>query len=206
MPKRGDGEMPGQNGNQSDPKGQGQGGTGTENNAQQQGQQQTAGQQQQEPKDFEGWLAAKGDDNARALYQQHIAGLQHTVTATRDERDALEQRVTGIKKMLGTDPEKAKSEMDRLTTEIQEANRRIEFLEEATKPEMQCLNPSAAWLVAKAKGLFRSNGSPDWRSIQTEAPQLFGKPVVEINAGAGARGGNGKADMDSWIRKQSGVG
>jgi hypothetical protein len=202
MPDQGDGEMPATNGNTNAIQ-QGQGGTGT-TDAEQQNQQGAAGQQaqQQVPANFESWLKEKGGEEGQALYQQHIAGLQNTVTATRKERDDLTRRVAEIKKTLGTDPEKAKSEMDRLTTEIQDANRRIEFLEEAGKPGTECLNASAAWLVAQAGNLFRANGSPDWKAVREAAPQLFGKPALEIGAGAGTGNGNrgGPSTMDDRIR------
>jgi hypothetical protein len=202
--------MPQKNGQNDDSSaGQGQGGTGDKNNAQQQGQQQAASQQaqqQQAPKDFEGWLAVKGDDTAKALYQQHITGLQNTVTATREERDALNNRIKGIAKTLGTDPEKAKSEMDKLSTDLQEANRKIEFLQDAGKPEIECLDTNLAWLLATSKGLFRANGSPDWPAIRKEAPRLFGKPMIDIGAGSGTgNGAGGKANMDDWIRQKAGV-
>ncbi len=204
--------MPQKNGQNGDPNaGQEQGGTGGQSNALQQGQQQGGSQQvqqqQQTPKDFESWLAAKGDDNARALYQQHIAGLQNTVTATREERDALNNRIKGIMKTLdGKEPEKAKSEMERLSTDLQEANRKIEFLQDAGKPEIECLDANLAWLLATSKGLFRANGSPDWSAIRKEAPRLFGKPVIEIGAGAGTgSGAGGKTNMDDWIRDRAGV-
>lgn len=157
------------------------------------------------PANFSEFLATQPVE-IKELYEQDVHGLKGAYKSQQEEAKKLDERLKGITKLLGTDPEKAKSEMDKLSTDLQEANRKIEFLQDAGKPEIECLDTNLAWLLATSKGLFRANGSPDWPAIRKEAPRLFGKPVVEINAGAGTgNGAGGKANMDDWIRNLAGV-
>jgi hypothetical protein len=156
---------------------------------------------------YDEWLATQ-DEPTRNIVTGRMSKLDATNKAVRAERDAFQQQLDGVKKTLGSDPERAKQEMDRLTGEYAEAQKRIAFLEEATDPKIECLNPPAAWAIAIANKLFRSTGSPDWQEIKKMAPQLFGKAAEDIGAGAGTEG-NGvpktKADMNSWIRRQAGI-
>jgi hypothetical protein len=137
--------------------------------------------------DFETFLATQ-PEQVRKLYDTHVSGLKTALTSEREQGKTLQTRLSDIKKLFGSDPEKAKQEFDKLSEDYKVAQSRIEFLEEAVKPEVECLNPAAAWLVATGKGLFNSKGVPDWKAIREEAPQLFGKPTVR------SHGGNGMGD------------
>jgi hypothetical protein len=139
----------------------------------------------------------------KAAYDEHVKGLKNSVEATRGERDALNAKLKSLSGKTGKDPEVLQKELAELSTQVDAANKRIAFLEEAGKPENECRNPNAAWAIAQSQGLFRANGSPDWKSIREVLPEIFGKPVVNINAGTGAGPGVAKAGMNDWIRVQA---
>ena len=136
------------------------------------------------PADFDTFMKTQPEE-IQKLYGDHTAGLKKALSSEREQGKNYQKRLEGITKLLGSDPEKAKQEMDKLAEENKASQARIEFLEDAMKPEIECLNPAAAWLVAQGKGLFRSNGTPDWKSIREEAPELFGKRTVRTHGGDG---------------------
>jgi hypothetical protein len=136
------------------------------------------------PPVFEDWIA-KQPEEIQKMYEAHTSGLKGALKTERESAKNHQKRLAEITKLLGSDPEKAKQEMDKLAEENKASQARIEFLEDAMKPEIECLNPAAAWLVAQGKGLFRSNGVPDWKSIREEAPELFGKRTVRTHGGDG---------------------
>lgn len=146
-------------------------------------------------------------ENLRALYDRHIAGLKNTVQATRQERDALAARLREIQSALGKDPAEAKQLIERMTAELEEAERRAVFYEQAGRPEIGCVNPRLAYLVATADGLFDKKGSPDWDAIKAAAPELFrgSAALGSVNGGAGtAVGRPPAASMNDFIRKAAG--
>ena len=154
------------------------------------------------PANFDEWIGKQPED-VKALYTQHVTGLQNTVKATRDERDALR---TQLKDLL---PKAEKgSELEKSLTEslgkLELAERRAAFVEDAIKPEIGCRNPKAAFLLAQADNLFDRRGSPDWAAIKAAAPELFGAPKVNANAGDGTDKQPPKADMNQYIRHMAG--
>jgi hypothetical protein len=136
------------------------------------------------PPTYDDWIA-KQDPATKDLVTKRMEKLDATNKAIRKERDDMQGRFEGVKKLFGSDPEKAKQEMDKLSDDYKAAQQRIEFLEDATREEIQCLNPAAAWLVAKGKNLFNSKGAPDWKAVREEAPELFGKRTVRTHGGDG---------------------
>lgn len=135
------------------------------------------------PESFEKFLEAQ-PEAIKGLYAQHTAGLQNTVKATRDERDALSKQLKELlpKVEKGSDAEKTLLEFQ---TKLEQAERRATFVEEAIKPEIGCRNPKAAYALAVADSLFNRHGGADWAAIKAAAPELFGQPSVPGNAGAG---------------------
>jgi len=162
----------------------------------------TQGAANDTPANFEEYIGKQSDD-VKALYTQHVTGLQNTVKATRDERDTLR---TQLKDLL---PKAEKgSELEKSLTEslgkLELAERRAAFVEDAIKPEIGCRNPKAAFLLAQADNLFDRRGSPDWAAIKAAAPELFGAPKVNANAGDGTDNQPPKADMNNYIRRMAG--
>ena len=142
----------------------------------------------------------------RALYEAHTTGLRNTVQATRQERDALQQQLGELTKVLGkNDPEAAKALLAQMTADLDTAKRRADFLEQATKPEIGCANPGAAFAIAHAQGLFDGRGNPNWDAIKAAVPELFRRAVPAGNAGAGtSTPPGGGTTMNDWIRRAAG--
>ncbi len=158
------------------------------------------------PATWEAALAAL-PEGVRALYDSHITGLKNTVTTTRQERDALNARIKDITKALGKDnPEEAKTLVEQMASELEQAERRASFYEDAGRPEIGCTNPKLAFLAAEAGGLFDKKGNANWEQIKAAAPELFRK----IGAGS-ADGGAGSTSkktpavgMNDFIRAAAG--
>jgi len=159
-----------------------------------------------EPIEFESWIKEQPAEVV-AAYQEHTAGLQNTVKATRDERDAFSKQVKALTTQAAKGSDLEKSLQD-LQGQLEAANRRASFAEDAVKPEIGCSNPKAAFAIAQADGLFTKNGAPDWTSIKAAAPELFVKklPTPPGDGGEGSRTAPTAArTMDDIIRRQAGV-
>lgn len=184
-----------------------QGGTpGNQQGNQQGGQQgQSSGEPGGTPANWDAVLESL-PAGVKALYENHVGGLKNAVQATRQERDALSGKLSEITKALGKDPSEAKKLLDEMTTEVEQANRRATFVQEAVRPEVGCTNPKLAFIVASTEKLFDSRGNADWESIKRAAPELFQKP----QAGPGrADGGAGntqqhQVSMNDYIRRAAG--
>lgn len=191
--------------------GQGQGGTPGQGQAGgQQGNQQPGGQpgsQQAAPLQFDEWIQAQPPE-VRAAYEQHTTGLRNTVQATRQERDDLSAQLGKLTTALGKkDAGEAQRLVEQMTQDLEAANRRAAFAEEAGRPEIGCRNAKAAYALAMAENLFDRRGNPDWNALKQAAPELFGAAAgaTRSNAGAGtssqpAAGGG----MNEFIRKAAG--
>lgn len=155
------------------------------------------------PRSFEEFLEAQPEP-IRELYKSHSEALLNTVKATRDERDELKRQ---IRKLADAQSEgsEAKRQLEQISAQLERTERRAAFFEDAAKPEIQCRNPRAAWLLAEAEGLFDKKGLPDWAAIKRDAPELFGAPVANANAGAGTqKPPDPHRDMNAFIRRAAG--
>ena len=154
-----------------------------------------------EPIRFEDWINAQPAE-VLAAYQEHTSGLQNTVRATRKERDDLSKQIATLSAQAGKGSEMEKS-LQELQSQLEASNRRASFAEEASKPEIGCSNPKAAFAIAQADGLFNKSGAPEWSAIRAAAPELFNrKPTTPAgDGGSGSRTGNTVAmTMDERIR------
>lgn len=155
------------------------------------------------PQTFEQFLEAQ-PEAVKALYNSHSEALLNTVKATRDERDQFKKQIKELAKGQAEGSE-AKRQLEAMEAQLEKTERRALFLEDAMKPEIQCRNPRAAWLLAEAEGLFDKKGLPDWAAIKQEAPELFGQPVAKANAGEGTqKAPTPHRDMNAFIRKSAG--
>lgn len=157
----------------------------------------------QEPANWETWFEAQ-DATVKELYKQHSEGLLNTVKATRLERDALAKQIKDLAKSQaeGSDARKA---LDAMGEKLELTERRAAFLEDAMKPEVQCRNPRAAWLLADAGGHFDKHGRPNWTAIKAEAPELFGVAIAQANAGVGTgKPPTPAQNMNAFIRAAAG--
>lgn len=151
------------------------------------------------------------DDNGKKLVdpaKAHFERMQSTVTATREERDTLQTQLKDAIKQLKDGPDKDK--FTEISNQLAEQQQRGDFLEEA--PGHNCTNPKAAFIVAKAEGLFGKKGV-DWNALQSLAPEFFGqqtqRKTVTRKTGAGTGTNEDQqphANMNNWIRQQVGRG
>ncbi len=152
---------------------------------------------------WETWLEGQ-DEQVRTLIQKQTEGLLNTVKATRSERDDLAKQIKDLakKQAEGSDARRA---LDEMSAKLETTERRAAFMEEAIKPEVQCKNPRAAFLLAEAENLFTKRGDPDWAAIKAAAPELFGTVSANANAGTGTQKPPTPAqNMNDFIRKASG--
>ena len=157
------------------------------------------------PASFEEFLERQ-DEGVKTLYNSHSEALLNTVRATRTERDDFAKQIKALSKGMaeGTD---AKKQLDQMTAQLEKTERRAAFLEDAMKPEIQCRNARAAWLLAEASDLFDKKGMPNWAAIKAEAPELFGVTAANANAGQGtAQPPRPAQNMNNFIRKAAGRG
>lgn len=155
------------------------------------------------PPVFDDWLKTQ-DESTKALIGNRFTALENIVGATRKERDDLSAEMKRISKDLDEGSE-AKKSVDALSAKLELSERRSSFLEEAIKPETQCRNPRAAWLLAISGDHFNRSGVPDWAAIKAEAPELFGKVVANANVGDGTDDEPPKSgSMNNFIRAAAG--
>lgn len=151
---------------------------------------------------FESWLGTQ-DETVKSLISGHTQGLSNTVKAVRQERDDLAKQIKALsaKVEAGSDTQK---ELERMTAELEAANRRNDFFEGAAANG--CNNFKAAFALASSENLFKKNGSPDWEAIKQEAPQLFEQkktqPAFSGNGAKGSGGNTGASEIDDFIRRQ----
>lgn len=152
------------------------------------------------PATWEEYVASLPDDQrtaVQALYTAQNQSLLNTVKATRDERDqmATELRDAAKKAEKGSN---AEAELLEKANKLDEANKRADFFADA--PAKQCKNPKAAWALAKQDNLFTKSGLPDWETLQSTAPELFG-PITKPKGKAGAGVGTDKAPEGQTINQ-----
>lgn len=164
--------------------------------------QQNAGQEQ--PFDFDAWLGEQ-PEQVRKGYEGHTAKLQSALASEREQRKEVARQLKELtgKAEKGSEAEKTLGEM---SSKLELAEQRAAFFEESNKPEIGCTNPKAAFLVAKAEGLFTKRGDPDWPAIKAAAPELFASrkaPPGHAGSGNGSQppptGG-----MNAYIRAAAG--
>ena len=155
------------------------------------------------PPSFDVWLEEQ-DEGIKALVTARFQALESTVKATRGERDELSKQFKDMAKKAGEGTEVRKA-LEEASAKLEEAERRAAFLEDAIKPEIQCRNPRAAWVIAQNGGHFDKAGRPSWDAIKAEAPELFGVVTANANAGAGTGSPPPKTqDMNAFIRAAAG--
>ncbi len=173
--------------------------TGTGAGQQNQGNQQ--GQQNSEtPFTYDTWLAQQPED-VRTGIEAYISGLRNTVQATRQERDNLARQLRDAAK--GATGE-VKAQLDKLTTDLEAAQMRANFFEEAAKPDVGCTNPRLAFIAADQAGLIDKKGRVNWAEMRTQYPELFRQAGQQKGSADGGAGGDNKPtgnSMNDFIRK-----
>jgi hypothetical protein len=152
---------------------------------------------------FDEWLKAQ-DETVRTAYESHTKGLKTALDSERTQRSELARQLKEASKGAekGSDLERSLAD---LSGKLELAERRATFAEQATRPEIGCVNVRAAWALAQAEGLFDSRGNPNWDSLKTTAPELFGASPVRGNAGVGTGVKPPPAQgMNQFIRQSAG--
>jgi hypothetical protein len=130
---------------------------------------------QGEPETLESYittLPTEQQTKVKSLLDAHVEKLSNTVKATRQERDAFQRDLTAAIKKAEKGSE-LETQLTKLSSQLDEANRKSEFYEQA--PQFECRNIKAAYAIATVNNLFTKSGAPDWKAIKEEAPEFFGK-------------------------------
>lgn len=126
---------------------------------------------------FESWLDSQ-DESVKGLIDGHVKGLKSALDNERTQRSDLARQLREV-------TTKAEKESELVSAQLEAAERRAAFYEDAGRPEIGCSNPKAALALAQAEGLFDKGGRVDWDALKAAAPELFRPRVPQGNAGVG---------------------
>lgn len=164
------------------------------------------------PETWDAWLGAQPEDQRTriaTLYQAHEQGLRSALESERGERKRFEQQVRDLSKSV----EKGSAleqQLNATLTQLETANRRADFVEQAAKTENGVADIAAAWIIASAQAdtYFDRKGNVNFALLKQNHPTLFrGAVTPRANAGAGTgQTGDGKHSMNDFIRKSAGRG
>lgn len=160
-------------------------------------------QADRQPVTFDAWIATQ-NDSTKKLIDDHVAGLKVVLAEQKQRGAELAKQLKDAAKAAeaGSDAQK---KLEAAAGQIELAEKRATFAEEAIKPEINCSNPRAAWLVAVSEQLFDKRGGPDWAAIKAATPELFKVRMPDGNAGAGtATPPPAKGGMNAIIRRAAG--
>lgn len=159
--------------------------------------------QTEAPLTWEAWVEAQ-DDSVKGLIDGHVKGLKSALDNERTQRGDLAKQLRDVtaKAEKGSELESALTEV---SAQLEAAERRAAFYEDAGRPEIGCSNPKAAFALAQAEDLFDRRGQVDWDALKTAAPELFRTHVPQGNAGAGTGSPPPAASsMNDFIRRAAG--
>ena len=94
----------------------------------------TQSTEQAPPASFDEWVKAQPPEVV-ALLDDHVTGLRNTVQATRRERDDLAKQLREAAKGLEQGSE-ARKALEAMTAQVEAAEVRAAFYEDAAKPEI----------------------------------------------------------------------
>jgi len=151
---------------------------------------------------FEAWQAALPEDQ-KALIDGHTKGLKSALDSERGTRKDLEKQLRDLAKKAESGSE-AQAQLTQLADNLQAADRKADFYEAAHAAGVR--NLKLAYTVATSEELFDKHGRVNFDEMKKSYPELFGAAQVPPgNAGSGTQTNqNGKADMNSAIRKAAG--
>jgi len=159
------------------------------------------------PVTYETWYAAL-DEAPKTLMDTHIAGLKSALNSQSEQRKALAKQLRDATGKLEKGSEVRKS-LETMTAKLEIAEERLQFFEDAGKPEIGCSSPKLAYLAAKEGDFFDGRGNVNWTTLKENYPELFVKPKLapaSAGAGAGQTGGVKGTGMNAFIRAAAGRG
>ena len=144
-------------------------------------------------------------NDQRALYDQHIHGLQSALSSERTQHKDLAKQLRDATSQLEAGSQ-ARELADKLAKQLEEAEQRASFAEAAIPQGIK--NPRLAYLAAQEIGAFDGRGNVNWDSLKGQFPELFTQQrSAQSNAGSGTQQPPGQGfDMDRLIRKEAGIG
>lgn len=176
--------------------------TNTTQNGQQAAQQQAA--KIETPESFEKWLVDQ-PETVKELFDSHIDGLKSALDSERSGRKELEKQLKNLSKQAGEGSE-LKTQIDKLTTDMQQSDSRAVFYEGAHEAGVK--NLKLAWIAAKEYDVQDRNGNVDFVKLKSFVPELFAtqtKVVPPANAGNGAgQVAAAQPDMNMFLRRATG--
>jgi hypothetical protein len=201
MPERELGEMPEVAGNSTT------NATATGGGEQSQGQ--TPGQpqgdtgQQSTALTYDSWLGSQPED-VKTLVEHNIQGLKSALQSERQQRQQLADQLRDAAKGVTGE---AKTALDKLSSDLEAAQLRADFFEDAAKPDVGCTNPRLAFIAAEQAGLINKKGQVNWPEMRAQYPELF-RQASPAGRGSADGGAGGKrptaASMNDYIRKAAG--
>lgn len=174
-------------------------------NQEQQETQQPAGQQAPQLT-WEQVLASLPEEH-RSLYEAHTQGLRGALQSERQQHQDLARQLRDATAQLEAGSQ-ARTQLEQMTTQLEAAQRRADFMEEAARPEIGCTNARLAWIAAQEVEAINSRGQINWDVLRQQFPELF-KPKTPPTANAGAGTGtppNAHGGMNAYIRTAAGRG
>lgn len=179
-----------------------QGDQGNQGNQDNQGNQ---GNQDGETPTWEQVLATLPEEQ-RALYETHTQGLRNALQSERQQRETLAKQLKDATKNLEAGSQ-IRTQLEQATAQLEEANARADFLEDAAKPEIGCSNARLAWIAAQEIGAIDQRGRVNWDALRQQFPELFVKArPPQGNAGAGTDAPPKSTGMNAFIRRAAGRG
>jgi len=157
----------------------------------------------QVPETWDAFMEAQPEP-VRELFTNHVSGLKSALVDERDQRKDFERQLRDVAKQL-EDGSDAKAQLERLTNEYEEAERRIAFYESAPA---ELVNHKLGWLAATEMDAFDRRGNVNWDAVKDAYPELFRQPKQAPppgDAGSGAGGSGPRTfDMNDAVRAAAG--
>lgn len=161
------------------------------------------------PETWEAWLAAQPEDARKVvagLYDTHTQGLRSALESERAARRDLAKKLQEATPQLEAGS-KARTELEQVSAQLTEAQRRADFFDDAAKPEVGCSNPRLAYLAAKESGAWDHRGNVNWTQLKESYPELFQPKRAATPPSANAGSGNkppATFDMNQALRAVAG--
>jgi len=146
-------------------------------------------------------------EEQQALYTDHVGGLRTALQSERDQRQDLARQMREATSQL-EEGSQVRTQLETLGRQLEEANRRADFVEEAVRPEIGCTNPRLAYLAAQESEAIDRRGRVNWEALRGQYPELFRTnrtPPGHAGTGAGGQTPGSQSNMDDFIRREAGV-
>lgn len=154
------------------------------------------------PESWDAYMESQPEP-VKALFESHVSGLKSALADERDQRKTFEKELRDVAKQL-EDGSDAKAQLERLSQQYEEAERRIAFYETAPA---DLVSHKLGWLAATELGAFDRRGNVAWDAVKTAYPELFVQPKRTPPPGdAGTGAGNSAPqtfDMNDALRVAS---